>query len=264
MDRLGLALAVLVLGGSALTASGQESAAVAVGGDAGVAGLSLVSVGGVRASAGMAAPGGDGATWLWQFRNTDTAPRLLALSAPFDGGLPEGMLSAQFRCSATLVEGNAPRLAVVLFEKGGACWFALGPTAPTAQVADASISLEPLRQAAFSTDESGQLEWGEVVRVWVGAVLEGRSAGTFRLSRAVLTSEPYKAEKPLRLTGNGPGVWSVGKDPAVTAVLTMPDEGPDGKPCMKVDFHFPGQQHMYMVPSTPIVPGERGGFSGLR
>ncbi len=264
MDRRTLAYAALVVLFIALAASGQEPTTVVIGGESGIAGLTIVPVGGVQASDGAAVPGGEGGAWLWQFRNTDTAPRLLALSAPLDGGLPEGLLSAQLRCSATLAEGNAPRLAVALFEKSGACWFALGPTAPTAQVADARISLASLRQAAFSTDESGTLEWGEVARVWVGAVLQGHSAGTFRLSRAVLTSEPYKAEKPLRLTGNGPGTWTVGKDPAVTAVLTMPDEGPDGKQCMKVEFHFPGQQHMYMVPSTSVPTGDMEGYSALR
>lgn len=264
MNGRTLVLAALAVLCAALASQGQEIATIDIGGEAGIAGLSLVRVGGVRVSAGVAAPGGEEGTWLWQFRNTDSAPRLLALSGALDGGLPEGLLSAQLRCSATLAEGNAPRVAVALFEKGGACWFAVGPTAPTAQVADARISLASLRPAAFSADESGQLEWSDVVRVWVGAVLEGRSAGTFRLSRAVLTSEPYRAERPLRLTGNGPGTWSVGKDPAVTAVVTMPQGGPDGQECMAVEFHFPGGQHMYMVPSTPVVPRELEGFSALR
>ena len=85
------------------------------------------------------------------------------------------------------------------------------------------------------------------------------------MSEARFTDEPYKAETPIAITGGDkPGSWNVGKDPAVQSTLTTPNEGPDGKPCMKFEFRFPGQRHMYALPSVPVPGADLEGYSALR
>jgi hypothetical protein len=65
--------------------------------------------------------------------------------------------------------------------------------------------------------------WGEILTVAAqargiaGLVIDGAAEGTFELSAARLTDEPYRAAEPLVLKIADVKSWNVGKDPAVTA-----------------------------------------------
>jgi hypothetical protein len=98
----------------------------------------------------------------------------------------------------------------------------------------------------------------------VGLTIDGPAEGVLEISDVRFTREPYKPTKSLRITGDGPGVWSVGKDPAVEATLTTPNEAPGGKACMKFEFKVPGGRHMYAIPSTPVPDTELDGYRALR
>jgi hypothetical protein len=84
------------------------------------------------------------------------------------------------------------------------------------------------------------------------------------LGRAAFTSEPYRPTEPIRLTGDGPGVWVTGYDPAAQVKVSLPDEGPGGRPCMKAEFAFPGRRHMYVIPALPVPESDLDGYRALR
>ena len=190
--------------------------------------------------------------------------RLLALEAKPVSSLV-GAQAIAIRYRVKLIQGEAPRLAVLVFERDGGSWYTISnqPVELTT-FADRRLSVAGLRQTAFSQDESGELEWDSVGRVWVGLVMDGQASGTFEIRSARLTDEPYRPDKPLPITGADPGTWSLGKDPAVAAEVTTPADGPDGSPCMKLDLRFPGGRHMYCTPSTPVPPADLEGYRALR
>jgi len=227
--------------------------------------------------------------------------RLLALEARPEGD-PAAAKALEVRYRVTLAKGEAPRLALTIFEKGGMAWYRVGgdplvvgelvnsaigpagrlalkPAMPALPIAaihlmEGRLPLGTLRQAEFSKPASVEaakpgaaeptVAWGNVEKTWIGIVIDGPAEGTFEIGQARYTSEPYKPTKPLRVTGVGPGVWNASTDKAVKATLTTPNEGPDGEPCMKFEFRFPGQRHMYAIPSTPVLGGELEGYKSLR
>jgi hypothetical protein len=135
---------------------------------------------------------------------------------------------------------------------------------PAKDFKEGRLSVMSLVQAAFSNDASGKLENDNLDKIWLGLVIDGAAKGSFELSEARLTSEPYKPTEPLRITGDGPGTWSLGKDPAVEGKVTTPNEGPDGKPCMRFDFVFPAGRHMYGLPAVPVPQFDLEGYTALR
>ncbi len=256
------AATVLLTAGPALP---QATVNVPLGARGDVQGLKLVPIGGVKARAERVDDADNGKAALKvTFQKTGEERRLLALEARPRGSLI-GVRAVALRYRLKLAKGRSPRPAVTVFEQGGGVWFKVGSSpVTTGEFADRRLSVASLRQAAFSDDESGELEWDNVEKVWIGLVIDGPAEGTFELSDARLTSEPYKPTQPLRITGDGPGKWNVGKDPAVKATLTTPAEGPGGKSCMKFEFRFPGGRHMYAVPSTPVQSAELEGYRALR
>jgi hypothetical protein len=190
--------------------------------------------------------------------------RLLALQAPVHG-VPDDAKALAVRYRLQLLQGDPPRLALVLFEKGGGAWFKLGGRLTAqADFATARVSLKSLRPAAFSQDQSGALERELVERAWLGLVADGPTRGTLEISDASFTTEPYVPPEPLRITGDGPGTWQVVQDPAVRSTLSTPPEGPVGKPCMKFDFTLPGGRHMYALPQVRIPDADLEGYRALR
>jgi hypothetical protein len=178
---------------------------------------------------------------------------------------PTGAQAIALRYRVQLTKGEAPRLAAILFERGGGAWFKVRTNRVTmGDFTEGRLSVASLQPAAFSQDQSGELEWDQVEKVWVGLVFDGEAEGRWEVGQARFTSEPYQPTEPLRITGDGPGQWSVGQDPAVQSTLTTPNEGPDGKPCMKFEFQFPGGRHMYALPSTPMPEAELEGYRALR
>lgn len=198
------------------------------------------------------------------FTKNDQQRRLLALEARPHGD-QAGAKTLLLSYRLDLAPGQQPRFAVVVFDADGGSWFKVGAEPlETGAPAEARLPVAALKETAFSDDESGKLEWEHIVRVWVGLVLEGPAQGSFSISEARFTDEPYRPSRPLRITGDGPGEWTVGKDPAVQATLTTPNEGPGGKPCMKFEFRFPGGRHMWATPSTPMPGADLEGYRALR
>lgn len=246
--------------------SAQEAVNVPLGGGPnGIDGLRLAAVSSMTAKLEKKTPADNGkAAIAVAFRKTDDQRRLLALEAQPKVS-PAGAKAVVLRCRVNLSQGDSPRPALVLFDRSGGSWYKVAPNQVSrGSFAEIRISVQGLRRTAFSGEGTGELEWDRLAKVWVGLVLEGPAEGRFELSEARFTSEPYKPSGPLRVTGDGAGTWSVGNDPAARVSLTTPNEGPGDKPCMKLDFQFPGRRHMYAVPSTPLPVVELEGYGGLR
>jgi hypothetical protein len=160
--------------------------------------------------------------------------------------------------------GGAVRFAVLVYEQGGGVWFRAGsPMAPSAERRDCRFSLQGLRQAAFSQDASGQLEWDRVERVWIGFMVDGQGRGSYELSKAVLTGEAYRATEAVSLFRADSAQWSVGADPAVSG-QAMELVEVEGAKCLRLRFRFPGGRHMYYVPTQPLEEMEYSAYGGLR
>lgn len=205
---------------------------------------------------------GDGGLQL-SFRSREEARRLVAVESRPEGE-PAGIRSLQLRCRLRLAEGHAPRLAAVFFE-GDGVWFKVSALpVPVGEWVEGRLPLTSLRRAAFSKDESGPLRWERVEKVWVGLVVDGPTEGTIEFDDVRLSTRPYRATEPLPLAVEDPSRWSVGKDEAVSARLTTPDDGPGGGPCMKVEFTFPGGRHMYLVPTIRVPEADLEGYGALQ
>jgi len=231
-------------------------------GPAEVEGFRLAAVSGVTAKLERAADadGGKPAAKV-TFSKAGEERRLLALEALPKGSAADAKALA-LRYRLNLTKGQPPRLSLMAYEQGGGAWFKVGAAAVTGSVfTDGRLALTSLRQTAFSDDATGRLEWDKLEKVWIGLAIDGPAEGTLEVSQARFTSEPYKPTQPLRIAA---GAWNVAKDKAVDATLTTPNEGPDGKPCMKFEFKFPGGRHMYAIPSVAAPSEELDGYSGLR
>lgn len=196
------------------------------------------------------------------FAKTDDHRRMLPVR-----GRPaksaEGVRALAFRYRLTMQEGEAPRVAALVFDADGASWLRLaGELAPADEFTDARISLAALRPTSFSPQAQGEIGWDRVGEVWVGLVLDGPAAGRLDIAAARLTGEPHRPDRPLRLTGAG--AWTLFKDPAVQGAVSTLDEGPDGRPCMKIEYAFPGGRHMYCNASATVPPVDLEGYSALR
>jgi hypothetical protein len=227
--------------------------------------LKLATASGVEAKLAPAADSalGKGAVRV-TFRKAGDERRMLALEARPAGAIA-GARAVALRYRLTLAKGEAPRLALVCFDGNGGAWFKVG-SEPLAvgDAAEARLPVGSLKPAAFSAEPGAELDWDKVQRVWLGAVFDGPAEGTFELADARFTSEAYRPTRPLRITGDGPGAWSAGQDPAVQSALTTPNEGPGGKACMKYELVLPGGRHMYAIPSTPMPTAEVEGYRALR
>ena len=174
-----------------------------------------------------AVPGVDGGKMALRatFAKSGDERRFVAFETRLEGdaALAKALV---LRYRLTLTEGTAPRLALVVLEGDGGAWFKSGrPLKPGGTFAEARLSVAGLRPAAFSQDRDGTLTWDVKTRTWLGLVVDGPAKGVLEISRARFTPEPYRPTEPLRLTGDGPGVWSQSKDPAVTGTITTPKEG---------------------------------------
>jgi len=237
---------------------------VPLGGTAGKGGFRVAPVGGVRASLKPTKLPGGAAGVRVEFQKSGEERRLVALEAPVSQ-LPTGIHALTLKTRLRLTKGEAPRLALVVYEKDGGAWFKVGSNPlPTAEVVEVRLPVGRLTRAAFSRDDDDQVGWNQVDRMWLGLVFDGPAAGAWEVGAVRLTDEPYHPTRPLRITGDGPGKWTVGKDPAAKATATTPNEGPDGKPCLRFDFTFPGGRHMYALPTTPVPAAELEGYRALR
>lgn len=206
---------------------------------------------------------GDGSIARGEFAKTGAERRLLGIHA-VPVGPTTGVKSLVTRYRLELAEGAPPRLAVVVFDEEGGSWYRVGEALSPGPPTEGRVSLSALRPTAFSTHAAASLVWNKVTHLWFGFVADGAVRGTVDFQEARLTSEPYRPSQPVIVTGDDPGQWSVSQDPAVVSTLTTPNEGPDGRPCMKYEFTVPAGRHMYCIPGTGVPAAELEGFSGLR
>jgi len=199
-----------------------------------------------------------------QFSKTGPEPRFVGFrgvpTVP-----PAGARTLQVRFRLTGEGIDALRAAALLSEAGGARWLKLGaPTRPSADEQLVVLSMASLKPAPFSESVATDPDLGGVSQVWVGVVLTGQAHGVFELVDATFSDARPLAVAPLIITDNAPGVWGLFSDPAARATVSTPNEGPDGRNCMKLQFHFPGGRHMFANPhvSLPLVDLE--GYSALR
>lgn len=265
MTRAYMRLTGLGVAGFVSVLAVEAAVNVPVGSGAqGIDELVLASTGGLSTEVARVAKADGGlAAVRITFAKEGEERRMLALEATPVASL-EGAQALALRARLTLSGEGKARLVVVLYDAVGGAWFKVGRVlGPAEEFSDCRLSIANVQRAAFSQATTDAPDWARVQRVWVGVVVDGAGKGALELSSARFTDEPYRPTGPLQITGEDPGVWSVSKDPAVTAKLTTPNDGPGGTACMKVEFTFPGNRHMYLVPRVPIPDGELDGYRAL-
>ncbi len=199
---------------------------------------------------------------VMSFDKKSAERRLLAVRA-VPAGDPAGTVAFTARCDLSMETGQAPKLALILFDNDGGSFYKVGGNDLAAGESEARLSIAATRKTAFSQG-ADELALSDVAFVWLGVVIDGAARGTVRLSAPRLTDEPFRPTTPFVITGEDPGKWSVGQDPAVTSTIDTPNEGPDGKACMKYEFEFPGNRHMYAIPRVELPAGDLEGYTALR
>ncbi|MGQ9731077.1 MAG: hypothetical protein ACUVX8_07350 [Candidatus Zipacnadales bacterium] len=232
-------------------------------GPAGIDDLKVVGLGGIEAKIERAANVDSGRPAIKiSLKKPDAERRLVAVEGRPSQNLA-GLQALEIRYRLQL-KGGEPRLTAIVFDANGNAWYKTA-SLPTAQggFTEARLPVTKMRPAAFNQHPTAELDWDTVEKVWVGVVIDGEAEGTFELSKACFTSEPYRATEPLKIATDKAEAWSIGKDPAVVANMTIVNEGPAGQPCTKLEFTFPGGRHMYLVPSTTLPVTELDGYSAL-
>jgi len=201
---------------------------------------------------------------LVRFSKKGNERRFLAVGVRA-AGQAVGARTLKLTYRVDMTEGSPPPIGALVFEEGGGVYYKvhLAPVA-TGELVEDVIPISSVRQASFSRDVDGDMDWCALEKLWIGLIMDGPAAGDFELSRVEFSTDSYKPPRPLEITGKTAGNWSVGKDPAVSAKLTLPDERPGGGQCMKVEFRFPGMRHMYLVPSVRMPAAELEGYGALR
>lgn len=219
----------------------------------------------IATTSGFTATARSGAEGLGiTFKKAGDERRFLAVQG-LPAGSPSGAKAAEISYRLDLTSGEAPRAAVLVYEKDGGSWYKIAstPAALGAPVA-ARVSVAALQPTAFSTGAGKQVNWDQVTSVWAGFVFEGPAEGKLQVSGVRLVDQLALPTKPVSLTGGETGKWSSGQDAAVKAKLTMVPEGPGGKQCMKYEFNVPAGRHMYAIPSTNVTVEDLEGYSALR
>ena len=197
------------------------------------------------------------------FKKTGEERRLLAVAGTLAGNL-SGALAAEVKYQVTVTQGEAPRLAVIAWDGDGGSWYKVGARAvKTGAPGSGRVSTAGLTQTAFSADASGQLEWGNVQRLWVGFIFDGPAEGSATVTGVRLTDSPVVPTEPVALI-NAAGKWNDGHDPAVKTTVSTPAEGPGGKACFKYEFDVPAGRHMYGCPNAAIIADDLEGYKTLR
>lgn len=197
------------------------------------------------------------------FTKTGEERRLLAVQGT-PAGNPSGALAAEISYQVTLTKGEAPRLALIAWDRDGGSWYKVSSVpVKLGEAGTGRISAAGLTQTTFSKDESGGLEWDGVERLWVGFIFDGAAAGTATVTGAHLTDNPVVQTQPVPLI-KVDGKWNDGHDPAVQTTITAPNEGPSGQPCFKYELNVPAGKHMYACPSTGVVAEDLEGYKALR
>lgn len=258
--RLPCRAAAAIVALAAALGQAAEPVTTPLGGEKGPAGLALVQSAGMKADVKRT-----GRALRVTFAKSGEERRLLAFAArPADAARLAAAKTLAVRYSLRLTAGAA-RLALVVFEKGGAAWF--GVSARPLAAGDGleeRLRLRSFRKVAFAPGGGKDVDWTHVERVWVGLVLDGQAAGTVELHGAEFTTEPYRPARPLVVPCAAAALWSIAKDAAATAKVTAAKDGPDGSACARIAFAFPGGRHMYVVPTVRPGGAELAGYRAMR
>jgi len=234
--RRTLAIALLLVSGAA-----------AAGGRVPLSGARLVPPAGMTASL-------DGKRVT--FKKASGERRLLAFESHLEGLVAAKALEVRYSLQA---KGGTARLAFLAYGASGNAWFRIGSRPLTAGDAlEARLALRSWVEAEFGRGDGKAFAWRDIGRVWFGIVIDGPAKGTFDLTDAALTSEPYRPTRPLAVPSADPKLWNLSHDRAAT--LTLAAEAG----AMRADFTFPGGRHMYAVPSVRLQELELSGYAGLR
>ncbi len=195
------------------------------------------------------------------FRKDGPERRLVAVQAAVPP-LNFAPRSISVRCRLVLTKGEAPRLAVIIFKEGAGAWSAVAyqPLAP-GQLTDVAFSVQAPVECQFSRDDTGQLEWEKVRRIWVGAILDGPAAG--RLEIYGIRLSPERAPLPVLRVPLHELHWSMARHRAVRAELEKV-AGPDGQPAIRVRFDLPTGRHIWCLPRAQLPYRSMAGYAAIR
>ena len=161
-----------------------------------------------------------------------------------------------------LAEGQVARPCVMFVEKDGGSWCRIGMPFTQNDFEKIRLNLFNLRQAAFSHDENGKIDWPEVCEMFVGVVVEGKGNGVLSIRRITMTDEKYIPTKPLVMKVPLAKEVSRSADPA--AKISIEDTEFDGEHVLKETFKFPLGRHMYFTPSFRLPDWDYASYSGIR
>ncbi len=224
-----------------------------------------VPVAGVNATLDVLDSGqGGGQALRLSFKTAGPERRFVAVEGKPQGD-PATSKALAIACRLVLVEGGAPKLALLVIEKDGGAWFKVAAAPlPAGFSGEARLPLDGFRRAEFSQDADKELRWDQAVRFQIGLVFDGPAEGTLEVGRVAFTGEQYRPTAPLPLSYADPALWTTGKDAAAEAKLAVTKDGPAGKPAVRVEFAFPGNRHMFVLPTLQLRDVEVQGYRGLR
>ncbi len=224
-----------------------------------------VPVAGVRASLEVLDAGQvGGQAFRLSFKAAGPERRFVAIEGKPQGD-PAAAKALSVACRLVLAKGSAPKLALLVVEKDGGAWFKVAAAPlPAGFSGEARLPLDAFRRAEFAQDADKEVRWDQAERFQLGLVFDGPAEGMLEVGRVAFTSEDYRPNAPLPLAYGEPSSWTIGKDPAAEARLTVTRAGPSGKPAVRVDFTIPGNRHMYVLPTLQLRDVEAQGYRGMR
>ncbi len=196
-----------------------------------------------------------------QFKKDGIERRMIALKMkPVEKLLEQKGLDIE--ANVELAEGQTARPCVMFVEKDGGSWCRIGMPFPQNGFEKVRVNLASLRQAAFSHDENGKIDWANVTEMFIGAVVEGKGEGTLSIRRISMTNEKFVPSKPIVINVPIAKAVSRGADPA--AKVSVEDTEVDGDHVLKETFKFPLGRHMYFTPSFRLPDLDYASYSGIR
>ena len=161
-----------------------------------------------------------------------------------------------------LAEGQTARPCVMFVEKDGGSWCRIGMPFPQNGFEKVRVNLFNMRQAAFSHDGNGKIDWADVEEIFIGMVVEGKGDGVLSIRRIAMTDQKFVPTKPLVIKVPKAKEVSRGADPA--AKVSVEDAEFDGEHVLKETFKFPLGRHMYFTPSFRMPDLDYASYSGIR
>ena len=196
-----------------------------------------------------------------QFKKDGMERRLIALKMkPVEKLLEQKGLDIE--ANIELAEGQTARPCVMFVEKDGGSWCRIGMPFPQNGFEKVRLNLFNLRQAAFSHDENGKIDWADVDEMFIGMVVEGKGDGVLSIRRIAMTDQKFVPTKPLVIKVPKAKEVSRSADPA--AKVSVEDTEFDGEHVLKETFKFPLGRHMYFTPSFRMPDLDYASYSGIR